>query len=84
MAENKSKEEQIQEQITARLEEIAARKEAELKAGFLNPFGVGTSYKEFKAAVKASKVSVEEYCKGEDKLKDGQLAFLLHELSILK
>ena len=35
MAEKKTKEELIQEEITARLEEIEARKEAELKAGFL-------------------------------------------------
>ena len=82
MAEKKTKEELIQEEITARLEEIAARKEAELKAGFLNPYGVGTSYKEFKAAVKAAKVSVEEYCK--DKLKEDQIAYVVKELSILK
>ncbi len=82
MAEKKTKEELIQEAITARLEEIAARKEDELKAGFLDPFGVGTSYKEFKAAVKSSKLSVKEYCKG--KLTEDQLTFLEKELSILK
>ena len=82
MAEKKTKEELIQEEITARLEEIAARKEAELKAGFLNPYGVGTSYKEFKAAVKAAKVSVEEYCK--DKLTEQEIAYVVKELSILK
>jgi hypothetical protein len=83
MEEKKSKEELIQEQITARLEEIAARKEAELKEGFLNPYGVGTSYKEFKAALKkANNATVKEYCKG--KLTEDQLTFLEKELSILK
>ena len=83
MADKKSKEELIQEQITARLEEIAARKEDELKAGFLDPFGVGTSYKEFKAALKkANNATVKEYCKG--KLTEDQLVFLEKELSILK
>ena len=82
MAEKKTQDELIQEEITARLEEIAARKEAELKAGFLNPYGVGTSYKEFKAAVKTAKVSVEEYCK--DKLTEQEIAYVVKELSILK
>ena len=82
MEEKKSREELIQEQITARLEEIAARKVSEINEGFLNPYGVGTSYKEFLATVKVSKVSVEEYCK--DKLTADQLTFLVKELSILK
>ena len=82
MAEKKTKEELIQEGITLRLEEIEARKEAEIKAGFLNPYGIGTSYKEFKAAVKTSKVSVAEYCK--DKLTKDEIAFVEKELSILK
>ena len=82
MEEKKSREELIQEQITARLEEIAARKVAEINEGFLNPYGVGTSYKEFKAELKKAKATVEEYCKG--KLTEDQLTFLEKELSILK
>jgi hypothetical protein len=82
MAEKKTKEELIQDAITAKLEEIAARKEVEIKAGFLNPYGEGTSYKEFLAAVKTSKANVKEYCKG--KLTEDQLTFLEKELSILK
>tara|TARA_R110000782_G_scaffold37213_1_gene87560 strand:- start:1135 stop:1386 length:252 start_codon:yes stop_codon:yes gene_type:complete len=83
MAEKKTKEELIQEAITAKLEDIAARKEVEIKAGFLNPYGEGTSYKEFKAALKkANNATVKEYCKG--KLTEDQLTFLEKELSILK
>tara|TARA_R110000782_G_scaffold180764_1_gene271198 strand:- start:297 stop:548 length:252 start_codon:yes stop_codon:yes gene_type:complete len=83
MAEVKTKDELIQEGITARLEEIAKRKEAELKAGFLNPYGVGTSYKEFKAALKAAKnATVREYC--ELHLSEDQIVFIEKELSILK
>jgi hypothetical protein len=83
MAEAKTKEEVIQEAITARNEEIAARKEAELKAGFLNPYGLGTSYKEFKAALKAAKnATVKEYC--ELHLTEDEIAFLEKELLILK
>tara|TARA_R110000772_G_C12922398_1_gene398626 strand:+ start:45 stop:296 length:252 start_codon:yes stop_codon:yes gene_type:complete len=83
MAEKKTKEELIQDGITLKLEEIAARKEAELKAGFLNPYGVGTSYKEFKAALKAAKnATVKEYC--ELHLSEDEIAFVEKELSILK
>ena len=83
MAEKKTKEELIQDGITLKLEEIAARKEAEIKAGFLNPFGVGTSYKEFKAALKAAKnATVKEYC--ELHLSEDEIAFVEKELSILK
>tara|TARA_R110000851_G_scaffold175490_1_gene321827 strand:- start:501 stop:752 length:252 start_codon:yes stop_codon:yes gene_type:complete len=83
MAEKKTKEELIQDGITLKLEEIAARKEAELKAGFLNPYGVGTSYKEFKAALKAAKnATVKEYC--ELHLSEDEIAFIEKELSILK
>ena len=83
MAEKKTKEELIQDGLTLKLEEIAARKEAELKAGFLNPYGVGTSYKEFKAALKAAKnATVKEYC--ELHLSEDEIAFVEKELSILK
>ena len=82
MSLKKTNEELIAESNAAIAIEIEARKEAEVKAGFLNPYGEGTSYKEFLAAVKTSKVSVKEYCK--DKLTDEEIEFLLHELSILK
>lgn len=61
---------------------IADRKKAEIKAGFLNPFGEKTSYAEFQEAVKASKVSVAEYCKKH--LTKDQIEFIEKELSILK
>ena len=80
--EKKSIEELIQEEITERLVEIAARKKAEAKEGFLNPYGVGTSYVEFLAAVTKAGATVEEYCK--DKLTADELKFLVKELSILK
>lgn len=57
------------------------RKKAEIKAGFLNPFGEKTTYAEFQEAIKASKLSLEEYCKG--KLEKEQIAFLEKELSII-
>ena len=61
---------------------IAERKKAEIKAGFLNPFGEKTSYAEFQEAVKASKVSVAEYCKKH--LTEDQIEWLEKELTILK
>lgn len=61
---------------------IADRKKAEIKAGFLNPFGEKTSYAEFQEAVKASKVSVAEYCKKH--LTEDQIEFIEKELTILK
>ena len=82
MAQSKTKDEVIQENITKIKEEIAARKVAELKAGFLNPYGVGTSYKEFKDALKAAKATVKEYC--ELYLSEDEIAFIEKELSILK
>lgn len=74
----------LEKQAEAAKEKKAAikkRKEEEVKAGFLNPFGEGTSYKEFLAAVKSAKVDVKEYCKG--KLTEDQLSWLEQELSIL-
>ena len=41
---------------------IAERKKAEIKAGFLNPLGEGTSYSEFLAEVEKSKKSIADYC----------------------
>lgn len=61
---------------------IADRKKAEIKAGFLNPFGEKTSYEEFQEAVKASKLSVAEYCKKH--LTEDQIEWLEKELSLIK
>jgi len=61
---------------------IEARKAAELEDGFLNPFGLGTSYVEFLAAVTAAEVTVVEYC--EMHLTEDEIAFIEKELSILK
>lgn len=60
---------------------IAERKKAEIKAGFLNPFGEKTTYTEFQEAIKTSKLSLEEYCKG--KLDKDQIDWLEKELSII-
>ena len=60
---------------------IAERKKAEIKAGFLNPFGEKTTYTEFQEAIKTSKLSLEEYCKG--KLSQDQIDWLEKELSII-
>ena len=70
------------EVIAERNAEIAERKVAEIKAGFLNPYGIETSYVEFLAAVKTAKVTVEEYCK--DKLTSDEIAWLLNELLTIK
>jgi hypothetical protein len=63
------------------VDEIAARKAAELDAGFLNPYGLKTSYVEFLAAVKAAEVTVVEYC--EMHLTEDEIAFIEKELLIL-
>ena len=60
---------------------IAERKAKEIKAGFLNPFGKKTTYAEFQEAVKTSKLTVAEYCKG--KIEKDQLEWLEKELSII-
>ena len=60
--------------------EIKERKAAEIKAGFLNPFGEKTSYAEFLEQV--GKKTVAEYCK--DKITADELAWLEVELSIFK
>ena len=74
MAEETKKEEKA-------IDLIAERKKAEIKAGFLNPFGEKTTYTEFQEAIKASKLSLEEYCKG--KLSQDQIDWLEKELSII-
>ena len=63
------------------IDPIAERKKAEIKAGFLNPFGEKTTYAEFQEAIKTSKLSLEEYCKG--KLTKDQIDWLEEELSII-
>lgn len=60
---------------------IGDRKKAEIKAGFLNPFGEKTSYAEFQDAVKDSKSSLDEYCKGH--LEEDEIKFIKKELSII-
>ena len=74
MAEETKKEEKA-------IDLIAERKKAEIKAGFLNPFGEKTTYTEFQEAIKTSKLSLEEYCKG--KLSQDQIDWLEKELSII-
>lgn len=48
---------------------------------FLNPFDEKTTYTEFQEAIKTSKLSLEEYCKGH--LEEDELAFIKKELSII-
>ena len=60
---------------------IAERKKAEIKAGFLNPFGEKTTYTEFQEAIKTSKLSLEEYCEGH--LEEDEIKFIKKELSII-
>ena len=62
--------------------EIKARKEAEIKEGFLNPFGEGTSYDDVNDQLAKSKKTISEYCKG--KLTDEEIKWLQNELEILK
>lgn len=88
MAEAKDKtiEEQRHEaltaEITAKKKEIKERKEAELKEGFLNPLGEGTSYAEFQKAVADSKKTIAEYCKG--KLDKDTISWIEEEINQIK
>lgn len=63
--------------------EIEDRIEAETKAGFLNPFGVGVNYEHFLKACKG-KDNAEKYCAGkldpDPKIDAEKLAFLLNDL----
>jgi len=79
---DEEREVKIAEAIKAKNIEIKKRKEAEIKAGFLNPFGERTSYAEFLAEVEKSKKSVAEYCKG--KIEAEELAWLENEILIFK
>jgi hypothetical protein len=71
----------VENVIVEDVDPIAARKAAELDAGFLNPYGVGTSYVEFLAAVKDAEVTVVEYC--EMHLTEDEIEFIEKELLIL-
>lgn len=64
------------------VKQIKERKAAEIKAGFLNPFGKKTSYDEFLDEVEKSKKTVAAYCKGH--ISKEQLEWLENELSIFK
>lgn len=75
---DKEREEKQAEAIKAAAKVIAGRKAAEIKAGFLNPFGEKTTYDEFMSEVTKSKKSVAEYCKG--KLSEEEMAWLTTEL----
>lgn len=79
---DKEKLEAQKEANEKRLAAIKKRKEAEIKAGFLNPLGEATSYAEFLAEVEKSKKSVAEYCK--DKLTAEELAWLSIEIEHFK
>ena len=70
----------IAEAVKAHKEAIKARKEAEIKDGFLDPFGEETTYKEFLAEVKKSKGSIAEYCKKH--LSADQIAWLEKDIEI--
>lgn len=85
-AKEKTIEEQRHEALTAEIakkkKEIKERKETELKDGFLNPLGEGTSYAEFQKAVADSKKSIAEYCKG--KLEKATIAWIENEINLIK
>ena len=85
-AKEKTIEEQRHEALTAEIakkkKEIKERKEAELKEGFLNPLGEGTSYEEFQKAVADSKKSIAEYCKG--KLDKVTIEWIEGEINLIK
>lgn len=74
------KAEAIKEQVKAHKAEIAERKKAEIKDGFLNPFGQETSYEEFLEQVEKSKKSVADYCKG--KITQDELSWLEKEIEL--
>lgn len=71
---------QIAENTEAYKKAIKARKEEEIKAGFLNPFGECTNYSEFLKQVEKSKLTVSEYCDG--KLTEDQIVWLEKDIAI--
>lgn len=52
------------------------------KVEFLNPFNKGVSYISFLAAVKESKKTVSEYCKGN--LEKEQIEWLENDIKLIK
>lgn len=70
----------VAEAVSAHQEAIKSRKEAEIKKGFLNPFGEETNYKEFLEEVKKSKKSIAEYCKGH--LEEDQIKWLEKDVEL--
>ena len=85
-AKEKTIEEQRHEALTAEIaakkKEIKERKAEEIKEGFLNPLGEGTSYAEFQKAVADSKKSIAEYCKG--KLDKATIEWIEGEIKQIK
>ena len=79
---DQERQEAIDKAIKERNEAIAARKQAEIKAGFLNPLGEGTSYAEFLDQV--GKKTIEEYCKGQAEMTDEVIAWIKQEINLLK
>lgn len=71
----------IEEANKAAAKEIKERKSAEIKAGFLNPFGEKTSYAEFLTEVEKAKKSIADYCKG--KITSDKIEWLEKEVSLL-
>lgn len=75
---DQERQEAIDKAIKERKATIRARKEAEIKEGFLNPLGECTTHEEFMSEVTKSKKSVAEYCKG--KLTKEEIAWIELEL----
>lgn len=71
-------------EISANKKAIKERKEAELKAGFLNPLGECTSYEEFQKAVADSKKTIAEYCKGQPGMDKATVAWIEAEINLIK
>lgn len=83
MAKEELTKEELQKQfIEKRDKEDKARKESEIKAGFLNPLGDRTTLDEFLEQVEKSKKSVAEYCK--DKLTKEEISALEIEINHYK
>lgn len=71
-------------EIAAKKKSIKERKEAEIKAGFLNPLGEGTSYEEFIKAYTDAKKSIADYCKGQAGFDKATIAWLESEINLIK
>lgn len=79
---DKERQEAIDLANKERLAAIKERKAAEIKAGFLNPLGEGTSYAEFMAEVTKSKKTIAEYCKGSD-IEAETIAWIEREINLI-